>query len=76
MALRCEHTACPAQQARAIEYFAARTALNIEGLGEVVADKLVERGLARSPLDLLEVARNAGFEADLDGLRLDVMRVE
>lgn len=55
VALRCEHAACPAQQARAIEYFAARTALNIEGLGEVVADKLVERGLAHSPLDLFRL---------------------
>ena len=41
-----------------------------------LARALVAGDEARSPLDLLEVARNAGFEADLDGLRLDVMRVE
>ena len=56
VALRCENEACPAQQARAIEYFASRSALNIEGLGGVVADKLVECGLARSPLDLFTLA--------------------
>ena len=52
VALRCENEACPAQQARAIEYFAARGGLNVEGLGEIVADKLVERNLAHSPFDL------------------------
>lgn len=52
VALRCENEHCPAQQARQLEHFASRGALNIEGLGEIVADKLVERGLARSPFDL------------------------
>lgn len=55
VALRCENERCPAQQARLIEYFASRAALNIEGLGEVVADKLVERGLAASPFDLFRL---------------------
>lgn len=52
VALRCENPECPAQLARRIEYFAGRGALNIDGLGEVVADKLVERGLVRSVFDL------------------------
>lgn len=51
-ALRCENEHCPAQQARRIEYFASRAALNIDGLGEVVADKLVERDLAHTVFDL------------------------
>ncbi len=55
VALRCENEECPAQQARLLEYFASRTALNIEGLGEVVADKLVERGLAYTPFDLFRL---------------------
>jgi DNA ligase (NAD+) len=57
VALRCENEHCPEQQARAIEYFAGRGALNIEGLGSVVADKLVERGLARTPFDLFKLQR-------------------
>lgn len=52
VALRCENEACPEQRARWIEYFASRGALNIEGLGGIVADKLVATGLARSPFDL------------------------
>ncbi|MDA0577660.1 MAG: NAD-dependent DNA ligase LigA [Verrucomicrobia bacterium] len=57
VALRCENPNCPAQQARRIEYFAARSGLNIEGLGEIVADKLVERNLAQSPFDLFNLTR-------------------
>jgi DNA ligase (NAD+) len=40
---------------RRVEYFAQRKALDIESLGGIVADKLVERGLVREPLDLFEL---------------------
>ena len=43
---------CPAQQTRRVEYFAYRKALDIESLGGIVAEKLVERGLVKEPLDL------------------------
>ncbi len=68
VALRCENPDCPAQQARRIEYFASRAALNIEGIGEIVADKLVERGLARSVFDLfrLDAARLASLNLGTD----------
>ena len=48
----CENLACPAQKTRRLEYFAKRGALDLEGLGGIVADKLVERGLVNEPLDL------------------------
>jgi DNA ligase (NAD+) len=51
----CENVNCPAQLTRRLEYFARRGALEIDGLGGVVADKLVERGLVRSPLDLFHL---------------------
>src|SRR5439155_8364900 len=40
---------------RRVEFFAARGALDIESVGGIVADKLVERGLVREPLDLFEL---------------------
>src|SRR4030095_2013184 len=52
---RCENLQCPAQTTRRVEFFAARSALDIESVGGIVADKLVERGLAREPLDLFEL---------------------
>jgi DNA ligase (NAD+) len=38
-----------------VEFFAARGALDIESIGGIVADKLVERGVVREPLDLFDL---------------------
>src|SRR5215813_9531034 len=55
VAWRCENLYCPAQTTRRVEFFGARGALDIESIGGIVADKLVERGLVREPLDLFEL---------------------
>ena len=56
VAWRCQNVAsCPAQLMRRVEYFAARKALDIESLGGIVAEKLVERGLVKTPLDLFDL---------------------
>src|SRR5437868_11791852 len=55
VAWRCENIQCTAQTTRRVEFFAARGALDIESVGGIVADKLVERGLVREPLDLFEL---------------------
>src|SRR6184192_514170 len=55
VAWRCENLQCPAQATRRVEFLAARGALDIESVGGIVADKLVERGLVREPLDLFEL---------------------
>jgi DNA ligase (NAD+) len=53
VAWRCQNVAgCPAQKTRRLEYFAQRKALDLESLGGIVAEKLVERGLVSEPLDL------------------------
>ncbi len=56
VAWRCQNIAgCPAQLTRRVEYFAQRKALDIESLGGIVAEKLVERGLVKEPLDLFDL---------------------
>ena len=56
VAWRCQNIAgCPAQLMRRVEYFAQRKALDLESLGGIVAEKLVERGLVREPLDLFNL---------------------
>ncbi|OGV73512.1 MAG: hypothetical protein A3K19_17005 [Lentisphaerae bacterium RIFOXYB12_FULL_65_16] len=55
VAWRCENLQCPAQGVRRVEHFAARNALDIEGLGGVVAEKLVEVGRIKEPLDLFDL---------------------
>lgn len=52
VAWRCTSLLCPAQAATRLKHFAGRKMLDLEGIGGIVADKLVERGLVRTPLDL------------------------
>ena len=60
VAWRCQNVAgCPAQLTRRVEYFAQRKALDIESLGGIVAEKLVERCLVKEPLDLFELELDA-----------------
>jgi DNA ligase (NAD+) len=49
---RCENVSCPARIRRALEHFASRGAMNIEGLGESIVDQLVDQGLVRDFADL------------------------
>ena len=55
VAWRCQNLYCPAQTTRRLEFFAARGALDIEAVGGIVADKLVESGLVREPLDVFNL---------------------
>ncbi len=57
-ALRCTNTDCPAQLMRHMIHFVSRDAMDIEGLGEKVLHKLVEKELIRSPLDLYRLTRD------------------
>lgn len=55
---------CKAQRKQTLLHFAARRAMDIEGLGEKLVDQLVERGLVSSPADLyaLDAEVLAGLE--------------
>ncbi|HKU45672.1 MAG TPA: NAD-dependent DNA ligase LigA, partial [Burkholderiales bacterium] len=55
---------CKAQRKQTLLHFAARRAMDIEGLGEKIVDQLVERELVRNPADLyaLGVDTLAGLE--------------
>ncbi|MGA4577641.1 NAD-dependent DNA ligase LigA [Limisphaera sp. VF-2] len=56
VAWRCQNIAgCPAQKIRRLEFFTQRKALDIEGIGGIVAEKLVERKLVDEPLDLFDL---------------------
>lgn len=52
VAWRCINPECPPQVRIKIEHFAARDALDIEGLGESVVDQLVSEGLISNYADL------------------------
>ena len=52
VAVRCESLSCPAQLKERLIHFAARGALEIEGLGEALAEQLVADGRVKDPGDL------------------------
>ncbi len=66
----CGNFECPAQAVTRITHFAQRKALDLEGLGESVAIKLVESGLATTPLDLFELELDALAALLLDPAQL------
>jgi len=55
---------CSAQRKRALVHFASRRAMNIDGFGEKVVDRLVDSKLIRTPADIysLTVSSLAGSE--------------
>ena len=56
---------CPAQLRRAVQHYAARAGLDIQGLGEKAVDQLVESGLVERLPDLYSLS--ADDLVDLDG---------
>ena len=52
VASRCENMQCPAQLKQWIRHFAARGAMDIDGLGDSLVDQLVDAELVSSPADL------------------------
>jgi DNA ligase (NAD+) len=57
VAHRCENLSCPARIKESIRHFASRRAMDIEGLGEKLVDKLVETGLVRKLSDLYRLRK-------------------
>ncbi len=51
-ASRCINANCPARLKESIGHFASRNVLNIDGLGDVLIEQLVDKGLLKSVADL------------------------
>ena len=58
VAWRCTNFQCPAQAVTRITHFASRKALDLEGLGETVAEALVRHNHCRTPLDLFDLTES------------------
>jgi DNA ligase (NAD+) len=52
VAIRCVNASCPGQLRERILHYASRDAMDIEGLGEVLVNQLVERQLVKDLADL------------------------
>ena len=56
---RCENASCPARLRRGLLHFVSRRAMDIEGLGEALADQLVSSGLVKDYADLYALTAEA-----------------
>jgi DNA ligase (NAD+) len=56
---RCTNAACPAQVYERVRHFASRGAMDIEGLGDVMAQQLTELGLVRDIADVYKLTAEA-----------------
>ncbi len=57
-ATRCVNTNCPARLKESIGHFASRGVLNIDGMGDVLIEQLVDKGLLKSVADLYELTED------------------
>ncbi len=64
---RCVAPDCPAQRNQKIAYFASRGAMDIEGLGEQMVEKLTSAGLVKDAADLYSLTVEQLVELDRVG---------
>lgn len=62
-AWRCDNMACPAIRLRSLIHFTSKSGLDIQGMGEKLVTRLVEKGILQSPADIFHIT-----ESDLQSL--------
>jgi len=67
VAIYCENNLCPAQMKGRIEHFAARGAMDIEGLGKSIVDKFVDLGFLKSYADIYDLQNHKDELMRLEG---------
>ena len=67
---RCVAPDCPAQRDQKIAYFASRGAMDIEGLGEQMVEKLTAADLVHDPADLYGLTVEQLVSLDVSGRRV------
>ncbi len=70
VAWKCTSINCPAKAVTRLTHFGSRRTLNLEGLGDAVAERLVESGIVSNPMDLFTLDLKEIAELQLDPARL------
>jgi DNA ligase (NAD+) len=66
-ASRCINTNCPARLKESVSHFAARGVMDIDGMGDVLVDQLVTRGIVKSVADIYDLTLDHLLELDRMG---------
>ena len=66
-ASRCINTNCPARLKESARHFAARGVMDIDGMGDVLVDQLVSRGMVKSVADIYDLTLDQLLELERMG---------
>lgn len=66
VAIRCPNTRCPAVISRKISHFVSREAMNIDGMGEKIVVKLIEKGLVKDIADIYTLYKHIPELGEID----------
>jgi DNA ligase (NAD+) len=66
-ASRCINTNCPARLQQSILHFVARGVMDIDGMGDVLVDQLVTRGMIKSVADIYDLTMDQLLELERMG---------
>lgn len=66
VAIRCPNRACPAQASAKLQHFASRTAMDIEGLGSKLVDRLLDLGFLTDLASIFRLGERAEELIELD----------
>jgi len=66
-ASRCINTNCPKRLKESVLHFAARGVMDIDGMGDVLVDQLVSRGLVKSVADIYDLTMDQLLELERMG---------
>ncbi|MBA3973311.1 MAG: DNA ligase (NAD(+)) LigA [Candidatus Solibacter sp.] len=69
VASRCLNTNCPARLKESVRWFASRSVMDIDGMGEVLVEQLVDKGLVRNVADIYTLTADQLQDLDRMGAK-------
>ncbi len=64
VAIYCPNRDCPGRLDRAVQFFVSKGAMDIDGLGEKIASRLIETGLVEDVADIYSITRDQLLELE------------
>ncbi len=67
--LVCTNPDCPAKHIKRFEHFVSRDAMNIDGISEATAERLIAAGVLHEPADLFKLGEHKDIIIKLEGFK-------
>lgn len=65
--LYCVNPGCAAKQIKSFTHFVSRDAMDVDGLSEMTIEKLISRGILKTPVDIFKMNRFKSVIVTMDG---------